>query len=158
MFVYENPFPNSSVRATEATSITCFPYSARDAPFCSSSTIRCLFSSFFPPENNWRQQMLCCKPCWRWSASRWRAYCLHRYISFRVLSWWYFIVKAKVQLFLEYAKENGRKLWYILNFLPFMMQSFDYLIFLNVIVLGYEALPSRLYFKTILVELMLCMV
>ena len=59
---------------------------------------------------------------------------------------------------LEYAKENGRKLRYILNFLPFMMQSFDYLIFLNVIVLGYEALPSRLYFKTIVVELILCMV
>jgi hypothetical protein len=63
-----------------------------------------------------------------------------------------------LQLFLEYAKENGRKLRYILNFLPFMMQSFDYLIFLNVIVLGYEALPSRLYFKTIVVELILWMV
>lgn len=69
-----------------------------------------------------------------------------------------FYVMAKVQLFLEYAKENGRKLRYILNFLPFMMQSFDYLIFLNVIVLGYEALPSRLYFKTIVVKLILCMV
>ena len=65
---------------------------------------------------------------------------------------------AKIQLFLEYAKEHGRKLRNILNFLPFMMLSFDYLIFLNVIVLGYEALPSRLYFKTIVVELILCMV
>ena len=65
---------------------------------------------------------------------------------------------AKIQLFIEYAKEKGRKLRYILNFLPFMMQTFDYLIFLNVIVLGYEALPSRLYFKTIVVELILCMV
>ena len=53
---------------------------------------------------------------------------------------------------------NGRKLRYILNFLPFMMQSFDYLIFLNVIVLGYEALPSKLYFKTKVVKLILCMV
>jgi hypothetical protein len=43
---------------------------------------------------------------------------------------------AKIQLFIEYAKENGRKLRNILNFLPFHLPvSFSFCIFapLNII-------------------------
>ena len=46
MFVSENPFPNSSVSAADATSMICFPYSALVSPFCSSSTIRCPILQF----------------------------------------------------------------------------------------------------------------